>query len=189
MNEALNKPSDKNEAKKKPQEELPGYLKYPSNEDILNSKNQGSRVDTNIENLTKESLSRQSPVMKDVSVNPDKMEDEESIKIVPGTEADVTKDDLLALEAIDHEMEGGNDEINSDGSASAFSATEETATDLDEKDLTGDLERTGDDLDIPGVDLDDANEDIGEEDEENNYYSLGGDDKENLEEDATAEGY
>lgn len=30
---------------------------------------------------------------------------------------------------------------------------------------------TGDDLDIPGADLDDENEKIGEEDEENNYYS------------------
>ena len=30
-------------------------------------------------------------------------------------------------------------------------------------------------LDVPGSELDDANEDIGEEDEENNYYSLGGD--------------
>jgi len=32
-----------------------------------------------------------------------------------------------------------------------------------------------DDLDVPGSELDDDNEDIGEEDEENNYYSLGGD--------------
>lgn len=31
------------------------------------------------------------------------------------------------------------------------------------------------DLDVPGAELDDANEAIGEEDEENNYYSLGGD--------------
>ncbi len=30
-------------------------------------------------------------------------------------------------------------------------------------------------LDVPGAELDDANESIGEEDEENNYYSLGGD--------------
>lgn len=30
------------------------------------------------------------------------------------------------------------------------------------------------DLDIPGAELDDDMEDIGEEDEENNYYSLGG---------------
>lgn len=34
---------------------------------------------------------------------------------------------------------------------------------------------TGEDLDVPGAELDDAQEDIGEEDEENNYYSLGGD--------------
>lgn len=32
-----------------------------------------------------------------------------------------------------------------------------------------------DDLDIPGSELDDAQEEIGSEDEENNYYSLGGD--------------
>jgi hypothetical protein len=38
-------------------------------------------------------------------------------------------------------------------------------------------------LDIPGSELDDSNEQIGEEDEENNYYSLGGDRHENLEED------
>jgi hypothetical protein len=44
---------------------------------------------------------------------------------------------------------------------------------------------TARDLDIPGSELDDRNEMIGSEDEENNSYSLGGDDKENLEEDST----
>jgi len=38
------------------------------------------------------------------------------------------------------------------------------------------------DLDIPGAELDDLQEDIGSEDEENNYYSLGGDDHADLEE-------
>ena len=41
----------------------------------------------------------------------------------------------------------------------------------------------GADLDIPGVELDDSDEAIGEEDEENNYYSLGGDNHNDLEED------
>lgn len=36
---------------------------------------------------------------------------------------------------------------------------------------------------MPGAELDDADENIGEEDEENNYYSLGGDDHNDLEED------
>jgi len=38
-------------------------------------------------------------------------------------------------------------------------------------------------LDVPGAELDDDNELIGEEDEENNYYSLGGDNHTDLEED------
>ncbi len=42
--------------------------------------------------------------------------------------------------------------------------------------------KSGDDLDIPGEELDDAEELIGEEDEENNYYSIGGDNHDNLEE-------
>lgn len=38
-------------------------------------------------------------------------------------------------------------------------------------------------LDIPGEELDDAQEAIGNEDEENNFYSLGGDSHNDLEED------
>ncbi len=38
-------------------------------------------------------------------------------------------------------------------------------------------------LDVPGAELDDANEAIGNEDEENNYYSVGGDRHNDLEED------
>lgn len=41
---------------------------------------------------------------------------------------------------------------------------------------------TGGDLDVPGSELDDAQERIGNEDEENNYYSLGGDNHNNLDE-------
>jgi hypothetical protein len=43
-----------------------------------------------------------------------------------------------------------------------------------EKDFEED--KSGSDLDVPGSELDDDNENIGSEDEENNYYSLGGDD-------------
>ena len=49
-----------------------------------------------------------------------------------------------------------------------------------EKDFNED--KSGDDLDIPGAELDDLDEAIGEEDEENNYYSLGGDNHDDLEE-------
>ena len=42
---------------------------------------------------------------------------------------------------------------------------------------------SGSDLDVPGSELDDSQENVGSEDEENNYYSLGGDDHNDLEED------
>ena len=42
-----------------------------------------------------------------------------------------------------------------------------------EKDF--DEDEVGDDLDVPGSELDDEDEIDGNEDEENNYYSLGGD--------------
>lgn len=42
---------------------------------------------------------------------------------------------------------------------------------------------SGSDLDVPGSELDDQQERIGSEDEENNYYSLGGDAHNDLDED------
>lgn len=50
-----------------------------------------------------------------------------------------------------------------------------------EKEFKEDM--SGRDLDVPGSELDDGQEDLGSEDEENNYYSLGGDDHEGLDED------
>lgn len=55
---------------------------------------------------------------------------------------------------------------------------------LDDRDADGELlnERTGlsgRDLDVPGSEEDDADEDIGEEDEENNSYSLDNEDEDN----------
>lgn len=52
---------------------------------------------------------------------------------------------------------------------------------MNEKDFSDDV--SGSDLDVPGSELDDNQEMIGNEDEENNYYSLGGDDHNDLEED------
>jgi hypothetical protein len=44
------------------------------------------------------------------------------------------------------------------------------------------IPETGSDLDVPGSELDDELENIGSEDEENNYYSLGSDDHTDLDE-------
>lgn len=52
---------------------------------------------------------------------------------------------------------------------------------LNEKDFGED--QSGEDLDVPGSELDDQQESVGSEDEENNFYSLGGDNHNDLEED------
>jgi hypothetical protein len=49
-----------------------------------------------------------------------------------------------------------------------------------EKDFNED--HSGADLDVPGSELDDEQEGVGSEDEENNYYSTGGDAHNNLDE-------
>jgi hypothetical protein len=57
---------------------------------------------------------------------------------------------------------------------------------IDEADFDEDAldeDESGIDLDIPGSELDDDQELIGSEDEENNYYSIGGDDHNELDED------
>ena len=63
----------------------------------------------------------------------------------------------------------------------------EKKEDFKEEDFAGNEKKSTDPLDntldVPGAELDDADEMIGEEDEENNYYSLGGDNHNDLDED------
>ena len=152
-------------------EQFPGYPHYPAKEDIMSPNSEMERVQLDVENLTPSG--RNANVAQQQQRNPmsnqpatettasnTSIEDDE-FSLTPGTEADVTKDDLLAL--------GGTRFSDND-------LQNTTRTNLS----------SGDDLDIPGSELDNSNEEIGEEDEENNYYSLGGDRHENLEEDPTA---
>lgn len=88
-----------------------------------------------------------------------------------GTEADVTAEDLQLLGAIDEDMDMGEDEdLNS--KVGGLDAIDDDGDPLNEGSGHS-ISSTGDDLDVPGSEDDDANESLGEEDEENNYYSLG----------------
>ena len=78
--------------------------------------------------------------------------------------ANVTKDERKVLD-------DAAKKINSPDQKNLDSA------ELDQYDEDGDLlnektNKSGSDLDVPGSELDDANEEIGEEDEENNPYSV-----------------
>jgi hypothetical protein len=102
-----------------------------------------------------------------------RQENKENPKAFPGYPHYPEKDDIYSkakeLEDVDPEHLTEKKKAN------------EGADALNEKDFEDDM--SGGDLDVPGAELDDAQEMTGGEDEENNYYSLGGDNHENLEED------
>ncbi len=69
--------------------------------------------------------------------------------------------------------------LNSLG-AMTFQGLDKNLKSLNEQNKLGDY--TANELDIPGTELDDTDEAIGSEDEENNHYSLGGDNHNDLDE-------
>ena len=162
----MDRSNDKNRAGKNEDQtgrDLPGYPHYPPDEDIMNPQTGYKKINADDELANSKNLSRLS--IKNRQESDDTSRDEEDdLKIVRGTEADVTKEDIELLGAKDGDLDLGDDEL------------------VQAKSRVDDVEGEGD-LDIPGADLDDESEELGEEDEENNYYSLGGDRHDNLEED------
>jgi len=139
---------NKEPAKKKPG--LPGYPHYPPSEDILNNNAEKVELDTDQLSRNPDSL----------AINTAKQtgqpEEKKRRKYKSKSESDVDKNDLMAL------------------------GDKNLGMDIDDEDAVlrsriYPVDMAASDLDIPGSELDDENESIGEEDEENNFYSLGGD--------------
>ncbi|MEI6947026.1 hypothetical protein V9K67_07465 [Paraflavisolibacter sp. H34] len=141
-------------------QDFPGYPHYPAREDIMDHRNDYTREDIDVENLPNSrnasGVGQRFPAGQNRESPDEGPADDGGLGLRAGTEADVDDDDLAVLNAT-------NDAIG-------------TPQNLASEDLNTDL-------DIPGSELDDENESLGEEDEENNYYSLGGDRHEAQEED------
>jgi hypothetical protein len=144
--------------------EIPDVSDIPGQENIVNPGVAGSMRDTTIAYDDEEGIRDG----KDI------FEEDDDTKIVMGTEADVTDEDLAMLGNPDQDMDMNEDElVRKEG--------------LDDVDLDGDPlneaavdeDSTGDDLDMPEEDNDPKKD---EDDEENDYYSLGGGDKDALNE-------
>jgi hypothetical protein len=137
---------------------LPGD--YPPGEDIMNRLNRVDRVEIDPDQISK-------------TQGPGSIREELEVQFPESNEArakssgpsDLTKEDLEALGPRDLSMDGGDDEQL--------------------KHRVWPVDFAARDIDVPGSELDDRNEMVGPEDEENNSYSLGGDSKENLEDDPT----
>lgn len=165
---------NKQGAENKSDPEFPGYPHYPANEDITRPGNSTGRADVNMEQINPSGRRVSSEQGAADVGNPVNSNEAEEI-----SDADVTPDDLAILEATTQ----NRDLDDPDSEAPLLDTTDEDGDPLNEPQPV--FNATGSDLDIPGSERDDPEEQIGEEDEENNYYSLGGDNKENLEEDTS----
>jgi hypothetical protein len=145
--------------------EIPDVSDIPGQEKITNAGVPGAMSDTTISSDDEEGI-------RD---GKDLLAEDDDVDIVMGTEADVTEEDLALLGDKDQDMDMNEDElVRKEG--------------LDDTDFDGDPlneaavdeDSTGDDLDIPDSGDEDARKEM--DDEENDYYSLGGGDKDALNE-------
>lgn len=144
-----NKTAPTPKSTQKTEEDFPGYPKYGADEDITR---QAKRVDENLDDEVLTQVKHHEEPKKP-NVNPDEVLAEDESK--PNGKFDVTDEDLEALGPKDLSLDMGDDEQL--------------------KHRTRPVDFTGNDLDVPGTELDDDQEERGSEDEENNVYSLGGD--------------
>lgn len=143
------------------EKEFPGYPLYPASEDIMN---QDKRVEGNLDDEVLTGRSVDMKLSKRYSDNDEEVVEgvEDELKPTRKNPYDVTDEDMEALGSKELSMDMGDDEQL--------------------KHRTRPVDFSAKDLDIPGSELDDEKEEIGSEDEENNSYSLGGDNHEDLEE-------
>jgi len=94
------------------------------------------------------------------------MDTENKNRVSPEGAADVTADERALL---DESMNNSLTEDNLNLKRSALDNTDNDGEPLNERSMADDL--SGEDLDVPGSEDDDANQAIGEEDEENNSFS------------------
>jgi hypothetical protein len=138
-------------------EEFPGYPMYAPEEDIMK---RGKRVEGNLDDQSLEEVKEKPahiPTATEKVEMPDRIED-----LITSDESNLTREDMEALGPKDLSLDMNDDEQL--------------------KHRTTPVDFSGKDLDIPGSELDDKSEAIGSEDEENNSYSLGGDNHNDLEE-------
>lgn len=158
------KGSDRNAADE-PFENKPLPGEYPASEDIMNRKNAMERVPLDPDRTSKSPAARTAGQNEDAERNQSsEFPPAQNAKAGPTSKSDLTKEDYEALGPRDLSLDGGDDEQLKH----RVWPVDFAASDLDVP--TGDEERV------------DA---LGQGDEENDHYSLGGDDKDNLEEDPT----
>jgi len=154
LSDQIDSPHDREELEKETVEvTLPDVNEIPGQEDFVPAP-LGELADTTISSADEEGDD-----IYEENIDPEIMESEDSN--VSQTE----KDDLRKSA---NDMPGDDQNLR----RAALDSTDDDGTPLNEESFKKNV--TGTDLDVPGAQQDDANEKIGEEDEENNEYSIAG---------------
>jgi hypothetical protein len=154
LSDQIDSPHDREELEKETVEvTLPDVNEIPGQEDFVPAP-LGELADTTISSADEEGDD-----IYEENIDREIMESEDSN--VSQTE----KDDLRKSA---NDMPGDDQNLR----RAALDSTDDDGTPLNEESFKKNV--TGTDLDVPGAQQDDANEKIGEEDEENNEYSIAG---------------
>ena len=158
-NESIREKREMNDARNKSEDDkrLPG--EYPPSEDIMNRLNEVERVSIDMDNLSNSKTPGAIRDRMEFPFPPDK----DTHAATPGP-SDLTKEDFEALGPRDLSLDGGDDEQL--------------------KHRTWPVDFGARDLDVPDGSTGKTDA-MDQGDEENTHYSLGGDDKDNLEDDPT----
>lgn len=150
----------------KSNQEFPGYPQYPPKDDIMNPKNGIARnelSETSGKLFTQASQTPPKEFQEAIRKNHPLAAEGDDVERTTPADSDVTAEELKLI---------GSDELNSD-----------MGEDDELKKRTWEVDMVGEDLDIPGPEPDVENENIADDDEENNLFSLGGDRHDDLDED------
>ncbi|HRI61377.1 MAG TPA: hypothetical protein PK228_16670 [Saprospiraceae bacterium] len=167
--------------------DFPGYPHYPARQDVLDPRNDQEQVDTDVENLSRTTWT----AARDEAVNHLREEkqpggitteattdellpgddDTENLADVLDPEAEVTEEDLALLGDPEQDLDGLDDEGM--GNYKGLDDTDFDGTPLNENSYIG--VDGGSDLDMPSEELHNSGTAMEQEDEENDYFSLGAD--------------
>ena len=177
--------------------EFPGYPHHPASEDILSTTSEFERANVDVEEFSRSTwtAARDQAVSQLGEEKRSDLATSDLGDLLPGQrhtpvarvadpEAEVTEEDLVLLGDPNLDQDGGDDELMDN-----YQGLDDTDLDGDPlNEFAGTMSATGEDLDMPDVELDSAGTTGTPEDEENDYFSLGGD-KDALEDDQAGDNF
>ncbi len=154
LSDEIDSPHDREELEKETVEvTIPDVNEIPGQEDFVPAP-LGELSDTTISSADEE--------------GDDIYEENIDEEIIESEDSNVSETEKEDLRKSANDMPGDDENLR----RAALDNTDDDGTPLNEESFKRNV--TGTDLDVPGAQQDDANEEIGEEDEENNEYSIAG---------------